>query len=416
LQTAAPSNCGIANHVRLTFWPLQAILPRLMETRDITTDLPSRRFEPRIYDMGAWTHHLHFAYDLVATLKPRHLVELGVDRGESYFAFCQSATENKTGTRCFGIDTWRGDQHAGGYDETTFAQVSPYNRANYQAFSTLIRANFDDAVQRFVDGSIDLLHIDGLHTEEAVRHDFDTWLPKVRPGGIILLHDVDVRSRSFGAWKVWAELQQTRRCWTFHDGPGLGVWQKPPAQKLPGFLDELLAGPNDSNAALASYYTDRAREMQCKIAEHWRDGTIRQAPSAVQTIVQVFHSKDGVHRAEDFVLSRLGHEEWKELRIELPPDAEAAPLRIDFVSPLTIIEISSIRLTKNGVVYFSAPDQTGFDSIAVKGDAERLADSGALRLRITGIDPQLFLPVVPMSADNRPFQLSMRLRISPKAM
>ena len=153
--------------------------------------------------------------------------------------------------------------------------------------------------------------------------------------------------------------------------------------------------------------------MHCKVAQHWRDGTIRNAPSANQTIVQLLYSKDGVHRAEDFVLSRLSHEVWKELQIELPPGAGAAPLRIDFVSPLTIIEISSIRLIKDGVVYFSAPDKTEFDAIDVRGDAERLAQDGVLSLRVTGIDPQLFLPAVELPLDNQPFQLAMRLRVSP---
>jgi hypothetical protein len=57
-------------------------------------ELPSERFQPRIYGLGAWTDNLHFACDLVATIKPRLLVELGTDRGESYFAFCQSVAEN----------------------------------------------------------------------------------------------------------------------------------------------------------------------------------------------------------------------------------------------------------------------------------------------------------------------------------
>ena len=57
-----------------------------MGTEIIHADLPSRHFEPRIYGVGAWTHHLHFAYDLVTAMRPRVLVELGVDRGESYFA------------------------------------------------------------------------------------------------------------------------------------------------------------------------------------------------------------------------------------------------------------------------------------------------------------------------------------------
>jgi hypothetical protein len=377
----------------------------------IHAELPSRHFEPRIYDVGAWTSHLHFAYDLVAVLKPSVLVELGVDRGESYFAFCQSAAENKTGTRCFGVDSWQGDQHAGGYDETTFAQVSEHNRANYEAFSTLIRSNFDAALATFESESIDVLHLDGLHTEAAVRHDVETWLPKVRPGGIILLHDVDVRTRDFGVWKIWGELQARNRSWTFHDGPGLGVWQKPPARKLPGFLEELLTPPNEWNGALAKYYGERASEMQRKIAEHWRDGTIRKTPFAQQTVIQIFYTKDGAHREEDSVYARVGHEGWKEVAIDLPSDAEASPLRIDFVSALTTIEIESIRVTKGGRDCFASTDESGFSAIRLGGDVERLPHTSALKIKITGVDPQLYLPVIELPAGEETLSVRMRLRV-----
>ena len=130
--------------------------PAGMRTDIIHGDLPSRHFEPRVYGVGAWTPHLAFAYDLMAVLKPPLLVELGVDRGESYFAFCQSAVENRIGARFFGIDTWQGDQHAGGYDETTFNQVSEHNQANYPAISSLIRSSFDDALRHFENESIDV--------------------------------------------------------------------------------------------------------------------------------------------------------------------------------------------------------------------------------------------------------------------
>ncbi|HSV64094.1 MAG TPA: class I SAM-dependent methyltransferase [Chthoniobacterales bacterium] len=373
-------------------------------------DLPSRHFEPRLYGVGAWTPHLHFAYDLVAVLKPRLLVELGVDRGESYFAFCQSALENKTGTRCFAVDTWRGDEHAGGYDETTFGQVTEHNRENYAAFSSLSRSTFDDALPHFETESIDLLHLDGLHTENAVRHDLDAWLPKVRPGGILLLHDVGVRTKGFGVWKVWAELQQQSRSRTFADGPGLGVWQKPPTVPLPGFLEELLARPNESNAALAKYYTERAIALQEKIAQHWRDGSIRQTPFAQQTVIQVFFTTDGSHREENSVYARVGHEGWKDVQIELPPDAGAAPLRIDFVSALTTIEIAEIRLTRANTTCFVADAEAGFGMVRVAGDAERIAGP-AFRLRVTGIDPQLYLPAVDLPAGDAPFVVKMRLRV-----
>ena len=377
----------------------------------IQFDLPSRHFEPRVYGVGAWTSHIHFAYDLVAVMKPALLVELGVDRGESYFAFCQAAAEHQTGTRCFGVDTWRGDEQAGGYDETTFAQVSEHNRANYESFSTLIRSDFDDALVRFDKESIDILHLDGLHTEAAVRHDVEAWLPKLRPGGILLLHDVDVRSKGFGVWKIWTGLQQQNRSWTFHDGPGLGLWQKPPANPLPGFLEQLLDPPNESNAALANYYTGQANAMQEKIAQHWRDGSIRETPFAQQTIIQIFFTHDGSHREEDSVYARIGHEGWKNVRIELPPGAGAAPFRIDFVSALTTIEVALILLTAGGETCFRAEEPSQFDAIAVRGDAERLPDDKLLRLKITGIDPQLYLPAIETAGASRLF-LEMQLRVT----
>lgn len=380
-----------------------------MRTEIIHGELPSRHFEPRVYGVGAWTPHLHFAYDIVAVLKPALLVELGVDRGESYFAFCQSVLENKTDTRCFGIDTWRGDEHAGGYDETTFSQVSEHNQACV-GFSTLLRSTFDDAVARFKDDSIDLLHLDGLHTEAAVRHDLDVWLPKLRPSGLLLLHDVGVRSKGFGVWKAWAELQQRGRSWTFQDGPGLGVWQKPPPAALPGFLQQLLDRPNESNAALANYYSERGNVLQEKIAQHWRDGSIRQTPFAQQTIIQVFFTTDNGHSEENSVYARIGHKGWKDLRIELPPGAGAAPLRIDFVSALTTIEIAAIRVTADNREYFSATTTADFDAIAICGDAERLPDDKLLRFRITGIDPQLYLPRIESPGESLVVEL--RLRVS----
>ncbi len=253
-------------------------------------DLPSQEFQPHLYGVGAWTDNIFFACDLIATLRPRLCVELGTDRGESYFAFCQSVAENKTGTRCFAIDTWLGDEQAGGYDETTFAEVSEHNRANYESFSTLVRRTFDEALPQFAPESIDLLHLDGLHTEAAVRHDIEAWLPKIRPGGILLMHDVNVRTRDFGVWKVWEELKTRGRSFTFTSGPGLGVWQKPPEKKLPAPIEDLLGQHQTAIAQLIRYYSARTAELQEKIAQQWRDGSIRETAIGRQTSIQVFYT------------------------------------------------------------------------------------------------------------------------------
>lgn len=374
--------------------------------------LPSRTFSPRIYGVGAWTDNLHFAYDLVALIRPRLFVELGTDRGESYFAFCQSAAENETGTSCVAIDTWRGDSHAGGYDETTFDEVSRHNRQHYAAFSRLLRSTFDDALSSFADGSIDLLHIDGWHTEEAVRHDLQSWLPKLRAGGILLMHDVEVRARDFGVWKVWKELAQHGRAHTFHEGPGLGLWQKPPAEMLPAPLEHLLNGTTEVAASLDDYYRAQARATQARIAWQWQDGSIRQTAIARQTAIQIFHTRDGKHREEDSVFGRIGHESWKELSIALPPGAGAAPLRIDFLSAFSVIDIASIRLTNENATALLLAAPADFAQIQVAGDASLQPHPRFLRLAVTGVDPQLHLPAVDLPDDAALWQIQLRLRVS----
>jgi glycosyltransferase involved in cell wall biosynthesis len=171
----------------------------------------------------SWVGHIPFASWVIHAMEPKVFVELGTHSGNSYFAFCQSIQENALSTKAYAVDTWQGDEHAGLYDETIWQDVKTYNDENYEGFSTLIRKTFDDAVNEFENGSIDLLHIDGLHTYEAVKHDFETWLPKLSSRGVILFHDTVVKERGFGVYKLWGELEQQYSGFSFEHSHGLGV-------------------------------------------------------------------------------------------------------------------------------------------------------------------------------------------------
>lgn len=162
-------------------------------------------FQPVWRKPSAWFGHLPFAYWLIQVLRPKTLVELGTYWGTSYFAFCQSVAAAGLTTRCFAVDTWQGDEHSGSYENHVFEEVS-YHHQNYAGFSQLLRMTFDQAVTQFADHSVDLLHIDGLHTYDAVRHDFETWLPKLTANAVLLFHDIEVRERDFGVWQFWQEL------------------------------------------------------------------------------------------------------------------------------------------------------------------------------------------------------------------
>jgi GT2 family glycosyltransferase len=159
-------------------------------------------------------------------LAPRTFVELGTHSGNSFFSFCQAVVEAELPTRCYAIDTWKGDEHASHYGEEVFAAVSSHHREHYAAFARLLRMTFDEAVHYFGDESVDLLHIDALHTYEAVRYDFETWLPKLSPGAVVLFHYTNVRERNFGVWRLWLELEQAYpRHLEFVHSHGLGVLQ-----------------------------------------------------------------------------------------------------------------------------------------------------------------------------------------------
>ncbi len=170
-----------------------------------------------------WSGHRRFAYDLVYFVRPTRVVELGAHKGTSFFAFCQAVKDAGLNTRCIAIDTWKGDEHTGPYDEGVYESVKNIVSRYFADIDVvLLRMLFSEALDSVEDESVDVLHIDGLHTYEAVSEDYHTWLPKLKPNGVVLFHDV-APSTGYGSARFWREIRDQNTSFEFPHSWGLGV-------------------------------------------------------------------------------------------------------------------------------------------------------------------------------------------------
>ena len=199
---------------------------------------------------SAWLEHGPFAFWIVKALRPRLIVELGSYSGYSFCCFCEQMTRSGIDGRAIAIDTWRGDEHSGNYDDAVFDNLSQYVNAHHASMAELKRMYFVDALPAVADGSIDLLHVDGRHFYDDVVEDFTSWMPKLSDRAVVLFHDTQVRERGFGVYKYWAELEQHYPAFEFHHGHGLGVLGF--GKNIPAEVAALFAQKPDSAEAAAT--------------------------------------------------------------------------------------------------------------------------------------------------------------------
>jgi hypothetical protein len=208
----------------------------------------------RLTDKPFWVGHIPFGFWIIDAFRPRRLVELGTETGVSFCAFNQAIVRFGVNCETFAVDTWAGDIQTGSYGDEILDELRRYHDPLYGHFARLVRTTFEDAVTRFEDGSIDLLHIDGCHTYDAVRADFDTWKSKLSRRGVVLFHDVAVREGTFGVHTFFDEVAALYPHFLFPHSNGLGVLAVGP--DIDPAIEKLIeAGRNpESRDAVRNYF------------------------------------------------------------------------------------------------------------------------------------------------------------------
>ncbi len=163
-------------------------------------------------------------FEQVCQLKPERILEIGTAQGGTLYLWTQAASANAT---IVSIDLPGGD-FGGAY--------APCRSELYRAFAhpgQTIQLELADShqpkslikvKQHFGDQQIDFAFIDGDHTYEGVKADFNDYGPLVRPGGIIAFHDILYRSNqpSIRVDTLWRELKEQYDCTEFIGPKGSG--------------------------------------------------------------------------------------------------------------------------------------------------------------------------------------------------
>ena len=165
------------------------------------------------------------AANLVAQRQPKTVVEIGTAHGGTLFLWCRLAHPEAT---VVSIDL-PGGIHGGGYPywKSFIYRRFPVARQKLH----LLRGDSHKpemlaSLKTLLpgDGKVDLLFIDGDHTYNGVKSDFEMYRSLVRPGGIILFHDICVMAPELNCQVdvLWNELKQKLRTSEFIENAGQG--------------------------------------------------------------------------------------------------------------------------------------------------------------------------------------------------
>lgn len=123
-------------------------------------------------------------------LKPKTVVEIGTARGGTLFLLSCAADPR---ARIVSIDLPAG-QYGGGYPSwkgLLYRWISgPQQSLHLIRGNSHSEATFNQAVKALGGDKVDLLFIDGDHAYAGAKQDFLRYRKLVRPGGLIVFHDI----------------------------------------------------------------------------------------------------------------------------------------------------------------------------------------------------------------------------------
>jgi cephalosporin hydroxylase len=146
----------------------------------------------------------------VASLRPRYVLEIGTDAGGTLLMWSRIAHPEAVIVSIDLPGAQAGTTPSRLRDPLFLRMGLPGQRIHLIRGNSHHPATLEKARLLIGRNLVDFLYIDGDHTEEGVRADYEMYGPLVRPGGLIAFHDIVVDSPQCGVARFWRELRQTR--------------------------------------------------------------------------------------------------------------------------------------------------------------------------------------------------------------
>ena len=142
-------------------------------------------------------------------LNPHNIIEIGTNNGGTFFLWAKLFEINKL----LSIDL-PGGQFGGGYNSKKIKFFNCMKNNHHSSFYYILDDShkisiLEETYEIFGDHKVDFLFIDGDHTYDGVKKDYEMYSPLVRSGGLIAFHDIIEHSskKNCNVDMLWKEIK-----------------------------------------------------------------------------------------------------------------------------------------------------------------------------------------------------------------
>ncbi len=156
---------------------------------------------------------------IVQKLEPKKIVEIGTASGGTLFLFANITNPEKivsvdlpSGSFGCGYPSWKIPffRSLGNKGVIQLIRADSHSQGTLRKVKTLLKSS-----------KVDFLFIDGDHTYQGVKEDYQMYSPLVKKGGIIAFHDIVTHDQTSGCEvdRFWHEIKQNYRNIEIIDAP-----------------------------------------------------------------------------------------------------------------------------------------------------------------------------------------------------